>query len=63
MDNMTNKIPTMLSIRETAERTGLSKTYIRKLCWDRKISFVKTGTKYLINLERFIEYLNSPETA
>jgi len=56
------KIPTMLSIRETAERTGLSMTYIRHLCWDKKIPFIKTGCKYLVNFEKFIEFLNTPET-
>ena len=55
------KIPTMLSIRDTAKRTGLSATYIRKLCWDKKISYVKSGSKYLVNLEKFIEFLNKGE--
>lgn len=56
MDNIT--IPTMLSIKETAERTNLSETYIRKLLWDNKIVHVKSGKKYLVNLERLIDYLN-----
>lgn len=56
MDNIT--VPTMLSIKETAERTNLSETYIRKLVWDKKIVFVKTGKKYLVNLERLVDYLN-----
>lgn len=56
------KIPTMLSISDTAKRTGLAKSYIRQLCWDRKISYVKSGSKYLVNLERLIEYLNTPQS-
>ena len=56
------KIPTMLSIPDTAKRTGLSKTYIRQLCWDRKISFVKSGSKYLVNLEKLVEFLNTPQS-
>ena len=56
------KIPTMLSIPDTAKRTGLSKTYIRKLCWDRKISYVKSGSKYLVNLEKLVEFLNTSQT-
>lgn len=56
MDNIS--VPTMLSIKETAERTNLSETYIRKLVWDKKIVFVKTGKKYLVNLERLVDYLN-----
>ena len=51
-------IPTMLSIRETAQRTHLSETYIRKLVWENKISYVMTGKKYLVNLERLVDYLN-----
>ena len=56
MDNIS--VPTMLSIKETAERTNLSETYIRKLVWDKKIVFVKTGKKYLVNLEYLVDYLN-----
>lgn len=56
------EIPTMLSIRETAERTGLSKTFIRRLCWDRKIQYIKSGSKYLVNLEKLVEYMNTPVT-
>lgn len=58
MENITVTVPTMLSINETAKRTGLSSLYLRKLCWENKISFVRTGKKYLINLERLVEYLN-----
>ena len=57
MDN-TIVVPTMLSIKETAERTNLSETYIRNLVWDNKIVYVKTGRKYLVNLERLVDYLN-----
>lgn len=56
MDNL--NIPTMLSIKQTAERTHLSETYLRKLVWENKICFVRSGRKYLINLEKLIEYLN-----
>lgn len=54
-------IPTMVSIKECAERTNLSATYIRKLVWDNKIVYVKTGKKYLVNLERFVDYLNQQD--
>ena len=52
-------IPTMLTIKELAERTNLSYTFIRKLCKEKKIVHIKSGTKYLINYEKFIEYLNT----
>lgn len=50
--------PTMATINETAELTGVSYSYIRKLCLTKQIVFVKTGCKYLINLEKFVAFLN-----
>lgn len=55
------KIPTMLPIVQLSQRTGLSYDYIRKLCIQHKIVFVRAGNKYLINLEKFIEFLNNGE--
>lgn len=51
-------IPTMLTIKETASRTGVSYDFIRKLCLSRKIVHVRAGTKYLINFEKFVDFLN-----
>ena len=53
------KIPIMLTINEAAELLGLAKHYIRRLCIENKICYVRTGKKYLINLEKLIEFLNS----
>ena len=50
-------VPTMLTIRETADRTGVSYDCIRKLCIQREIVHIKAGTKYLVNYEKFCEYL------
>lgn len=57
------KIPTMVGIREAANKTGLSYDCIYKLCLQKKIVFVRAGKKYLINLEKFVEYLNRGQTA
>ncbi len=54
-----NQIPTMLTIKELAECTKLSYSYIRKLCIENKIVYIKSGTKYLVNYNRFIEFLNT----
>lgn len=54
-------IPTMVSIKEASSRTGLSYDYIRKLCLQKKIVFVKAGSKYLINLEKLVIFLNEGE--
>ena len=58
---MSENIPAMLTIEETAKRTGLSYEYIRKLCKQGEIVFVRTGRKYLINFDRFIDFLNNGE--
>lgn len=55
------KVPEMLTIKETAERFGMSQYSIRKLVQQRKIAFIHPTSKYLINADRFSEYLNSME--
>ena len=52
------RIPRMRTILECAEETGVSATTIRKLIWKHEIVFIKCGNKYLVNLDRFIDYLN-----
>ncbi len=51
-------LPTMKPIKEMAELTGLSYTHLRHLCLEGKIVYRRAGNKYLINYERFIDYLN-----
>lgn len=55
-------IPEMVTIRQAASRTGLSYDYIRKLCLQQKIVYIRVGTKYLINMERLISFLNNGGT-
>ena len=50
--------PQMITIKELANRTGLSDSSIRTLCKTNKIQYIRTGVKYLINYDRFIDYLN-----
>ncbi len=50
--------PRMLTIKQTAAETNLPYEFIRKLCLQNKIVYIKTGNKYLINFEKFIDYLN-----
>lgn len=56
-------VPTMVTIKDAAAQTGLSYDCIRKLCICKKIVYVRAGKKYLINLERLVEYLNNGEAA
>ena len=59
---MSNNIPTMLTIKETAKRSGLAQHYLRSLCTNNKIIYVKCGTKYLINFDKLIDFLNGNNT-
>ena len=54
-------IPTMYTIDAARKATGLSYDYIRKLCLSNKIVYVRAGNKYLINMEKLIDFLNSGE--
>lgn len=52
-------VPTMLTIKQTSSRTGISEYSLRKLVKSGKIIVLQVGNKQLINFERFIDYLNS----
>ena len=54
-------IPEMITIKQAAARTGLSYDYLRKLCLQRKIIFVRAGNKYLINMEKLAAFLNGED--
>lgn len=55
------KLPNMKSIKEMTQLTGLSYSFLRQLCLQNKIIHIRTGKKYLINYDRFIDYLNTGE--
>ena len=55
---MSGTCPTMLTVKECANRSGLSYDCIRKLCLENKIVFIYAGAKRLVNWEKFCEYLN-----
>ena len=57
MDN----IPKMLSIKEASKKTGMSYDAIRNLCLQNRIVYIRTGAKYLINMDKFVEFLNKGE--
>lgn len=52
------KTPKMATINEAAEITGLAKFHIRQLALQNKITHLRAGKKFLINMEKLIEYLN-----
>lgn len=54
-------MPTMVTISKAAEMTGVTYSALRR--WIKSGTFtyyVMTGSKYLINLERLVEFLNAP---
>ena len=54
-------VPRMVGITEASKQTGLSYDFIRKLCLQNKIVYVRAGVKYLINWDKLVEYLNQGE--
>ncbi len=52
-------LPTMLTVTELVENTGISEYTIRGLIRDKKIIYIKSGNRFLVNLEKFVEYLNT----
>ena len=52
------QLPKMKTLREMSELTGLSYAMLRNLCIQNKIVYIRTGKKYLINYDRFIDFLN-----
>ena len=57
---MNNPIPPrMLTIGATAAETGLAQNFIRKLCLENRIIYVRAGNKFLVNYDRLLDYLNA----
>ena len=48
----------MVSIKEASQRSGISYDFILKMCINKQISYVRAGSKYLVNWRLFQEYLN-----
>ena len=58
-----NTIPEMKTISEASKIVGLAKYHIRKLVLQNKIKFVRSGVKYLLNMDSLINYLNNGDNA
>lgn len=50
--------PQMKTIQQLADETGIPYSAIYRWCKKGKIVFVRTGNKYLINVEKFNDFLN-----
>lgn len=56
---MTDNIPKMLTIRQTAETGILPEYALRRMVKENRIPHVMTGTKALINFTLLCQQLNS----
>lgn len=55
-DNL--KIPQMLTIRETAETFKLPVHFVRQKVNSGEVVAIRAGRKFLVNAEKFADYLN-----
>lgn len=62
MDNIVSIAPRMMTIKKLSEQTGISEFHIRRLIKSNRIKYIRTGTKYLVNFDKFVEYLNNGDT-
>ena len=53
------QIPEMNTIQVEHELTGLSYDFLRKACLQGKIVHIKVGSKYLINHQKLVEWLQT----
>lgn len=54
-----NKIPQMETIKRTAEILGVPEYFVRQKVKSGDVVAIKAGRKALVNVDKFIEYLNS----
>lgn len=52
----------MIGIKEVTRRTGTPYETVRQLCINKEIAHIRSGRKYLINWEKFCEYLDTAGT-
>lgn len=57
------KLPKMATINECAKNLGLAKYHIRQLVLQGKVKYVRSGVKYLLNMDSLITYLNNGDNA
>lgn len=56
-------MPTMVTIGKAAELTGVTYSALSRWIKSGEFTFyVRAGTKYLVNLDRLVDFLNAPAT-
>lgn len=54
-------MPRMLKLRDAAAETGLTYSCLRRwILSGQFIYYVKAGSRYLVNMDRLAEFLNTP---
>ena len=56
-----NTVPVVMPIKEAASVTGLSYSSIRQLCLNNRIRYIKSGTKYYVNMASLLRYCEGKE--
>lgn len=51
-------IPTLATLKEAAALTGLSYGFLRQKALSGEIVAVRAGRKFLVNMDRLVDYLN-----
>ncbi len=55
------RFPQMVTLQALSDLSGISYKALWLMCKQNKIVYIKSGNKYLVNVEKFIEYLNTGE--
>lgn len=57
-------MPKMMTLRDAAKETGLTYSCLRRWILSGKFTYyVKAGNKFLVNMDRLAEFLNTPACA
>ena len=56
-----NEVPKMISLRKAAGETGLTYLLIKDLCDTGKVTYLKSGRKYLVNYQSLLALLKTGE--
>ena len=56
------RIPRMVPLQTLADESGISYKALWLMCKRNKIVHIKAGNKFLVNVDKFIEFLNTGDT-
>ncbi len=48
----------MWTLKQAVAETGLSYYFLRNLCLQKKIKFIRSGTKYFVNRQSLLDFLD-----